>query len=177
MQLHWFLEAFSHKVVISNEIITLHKFSAVYTQMCLLYFSALQFFESPHACGVSFNGQYCWGWSCLLLFLHGSMPPDQRFHNPKHLPWGTTEGPWSPGLRCPTHVTHPVSPWCQPSAPRPHQGNLQPLHQADLETHSQVAECYTPHTKSGGSLTVMFVNFRLALASEYRCLSGFDLQC
>lgn len=73
------------------------------------------------------------------------MPPDPGLHNPQHLSRGTAEGPWPPGLLRSTHFTHPVSSWRQPAAPRPHQGNLQPLHQADLQTHSQVDARYMSH--------------------------------
>lgn len=109
----------------------------------------LQLPEPPHARSISLHRQHCWGRSCLLLFVHGPMPSDPRLHNPQHLSWGTAEGPWPPSLLRPTHVTHPLPPWCQSSAPRPHQGNVQPLHQADLETHSQVDVCIHVTSHSG----------------------------
>lgn len=92
----------------------------------------------PHAHSVPLYAQHGWSWGSFLLFLIGPMSPDPRLHNPQHLPWRAAEGSWSTSLLCPAHITHPVPPWCQPAAPRTHQGNLQPLHQADLQTHSQV---------------------------------------
>lgn len=98
----------------------------------------LQLPGSSHACSISLHTEHLWGWCCLLLLFFGQMPPDPRLHNSQHLSRRAAEGPRTPCVLCSTHLAHLVPPWSQPSATCPHQGNLQPLYQADLKTHPQV---------------------------------------
>lgn len=92
---------------------------------------------SSHACSVSIHTKHLRGRRRLLLLL-GQVPPDSRLHHPQYLSRRAAEGPRPPCVLRSTHLAHPVSPWSQPPAARPHQGHLQPLYQADLKTHSQV---------------------------------------
>ena len=128
-----------------NEVYSKSKYEKLLKSNTISSLSSLQLSGPPHDCSVSLHAQHFRGRSRLLLLLFGQMPPDPRLNNPQHLSRGTAEGPRAPGVLSPTHFTHLVPPWRKPSAACSHQGNLQPLHQADLETHAQVDAHHVAH--------------------------------
>lgn len=163
-----------------NKVYTKSLYERLLWSNTITSLSSLQLSGPPHDCRVSLHAQHFWGRSRLLLFLFGQMPPDPRLNNPQHLSRGTAEGPRAPGVLSPTHFTHLVPPWRQPSATCPHQGNLQPLHQADLETHAQVDARHVVY-RNGRRKTPVCVNVFLlircdrseavlSLTGKYSCL-------